>query len=117
MPGTNIVVDPIEILDGDAAIAEAVKRGQAAPGPDGKPFVPNDYFTVNDDKSTVTLRVAPDASVMLNVDGGGPKPASLDDAVKLGKTGNIPVSLPFRITVQGTGAEARIVKIDHIFTP
>lgn len=62
-PGT-IVVDYAEYLTGAEAARAASARGDESPPP-------NDYYIVNDDQKTVTLKIAANASVRLasNPDG------------------------------------------------
>jgi hypothetical protein len=121
LPGSTLVFDPIDFLTGDAAVKAADAKGLAEVDDNGVKYVANDYFIANDDTTTSTMRVTPDALVTIipldNADPNKPKVVSLTEAVKLGKTGNIAVHLPFNLTVQGTGADARIVKVEHIFTP
>jgi len=102
-PGT-IVADYAQMLTGDAALAEAKKRGIAE--------VPNDFLILNDNTKLRTLPLRSNATVMLTSEAEGVRPEGyamgLQAFAQAFTAGTIPQlrQAPFWITVKGGAVSA-----------
>ena len=110
---TPLTFDEVQFLTGQAAIDAAVAHHDNDTDANGKPFVDNDYYVVNDNPKLRTMLVAGTAQITIDGCNGG-CPAQQSASLAQAASNHIGY---FKLHVVGHGSAARITKISQIFVP
>lgn len=114
----DVVVDPAELLSGEAARKAAIEAGVIAEGEE----LPNDFFIADPDDETFTVGVASDASyeLMLFVEGSPvATEVSVDEVMQALEGSNPDVYgvadgvIPAMVTI----ADGRVTRISQVYLP